>query len=87
MNMIVDVAILAVRGFLLLMVAQMLMSWFPSRGGNFGIMVRRVTDPVLGPIRSIIPPVRMGGIGLDLSFMVVYFGANYFLLPFLYSLR
>jgi YggT family protein len=30
-----------------------------------------ITEPVLAPVRSLLPPVRIGGMGLDLSFMVV----------------
>ncbi len=34
-----------------------------------------VIEPVLRPIRSVIPPVRMGGsVGLDLSPLVLFFG-------------
>ena len=32
-----------------------------------------LTEPVLAPIRSVIPPVQMGGMGLDLSPMIVFF--------------
>jgi len=31
----------------------------------------RVTEPVLGPARRIIPPIRIGGMGLDISAMLV----------------
>lgn len=33
--------------------------------------LRAVTDPVLSPLRSILPPVRMGGMALDLSPMIL----------------
>jgi len=29
---------------------------------------------VLGPIRALLPPVRIGGMGLDLSPMIVFIG-------------
>ena len=32
----------------------------------------RVCEPVLRPVRRIIPPVRVGGVGLDLSVLVVF---------------
>ena len=31
-----------------------------------------ICEPVLRPIRRIIPPVRVGGVGLDLSVLVVF---------------
>jgi YggT family protein len=37
---------------------------------------RAVTEPVLAPIRSILPPVRLGGVGLDLSPLVLLIGLN-----------
>jgi YggT family protein len=33
-----------------------------------------VTDPILNPLRSIIPPIRTGGIALDLSPMILMLG-------------
>ena len=32
-----------------------------------------VINPILTPIRRILPPVRVGGMGLDLSPMVLFF--------------
>lgn len=31
-----------------------------------------VTDPVLRPLRALIPPVRAGGMGIDLSIIVAF---------------
>ncbi len=31
-----------------------------------------VTEPVLRPLRSLIPPVRAGGVGLDLSIILAF---------------
>lgn len=31
-----------------------------------------VTDPVLRPLRALIPPVRAGGMGLDLSILIAF---------------
>jgi YggT family protein len=42
----------------------------------------RITEPVLGPIRAIIPPVRLGGMALDLSPLIVFIGIE-ILLAFL----
>jgi YggT family protein len=51
-------------------------SWFPPSGPGLLESIRqvlfRITEPVLGPIRRLLPPVRMGGMGLDLSPMIVF---------------
>jgi YggT family protein len=51
------------------------MSWFPinpwSKGVRYVRVLERVTDPVLVPIRRLIPPLRIGGGALDLSPMIV----------------
>jgi YggT family protein len=53
-------------------------SWFPvSPGSAFeGIydFLRMVTEPILGPLRRAIPPLRIGGMGLDLSPLIALFG-------------
>lgn len=47
----------------------------------WGHPVRRIYDalaaginPVLAPIRSVLPPVRMGTMALDLSPLILFFG-------------
>ena len=58
--------------------ARILLSWFPiSQGGAMaGVFsfLYSVTEPVLGPVRRAIPPVRIGGMGLDISVIIVIFG-------------
>jgi YggT family protein len=31
-----------------------------------------VTEPILAPVRRVLPPLRMGGVSLDLAFIVVF---------------
>jgi YggT family protein len=35
-------------------------------------LLEDVTEPVLRPLRALIPPVRAGGMGLDLSILVAF---------------
>jgi uncharacterized protein YggT (Ycf19 family) len=42
-----------------------------------------LTEPVLRPIRKVIPAVRVGGTQLDLSIMIVFFVVQFLILPFL----
>ena len=59
-------------------IARMLLSWFPmAPDGVFGQVSRvlfTVTEPVLGPVRRVVPPLRVGNVGLDLSVMIVIVG-------------
>jgi YggT family protein len=60
------------------MFARIILSWFPIAPGTamasvFSLLYA-VTEPVLGPIRRVIPPMGVGGMGLDLSPMIVSFG-------------
>ena len=64
--------------YLFVLFARIILSWFPLAPGGamasiYGFLFR-ITEPVLGPIRQLIPPVRMGGMGLDLSPIVVLIG-------------
>ncbi len=62
------------------LVARIIMSWFPIEPNSgmasvYGFL-HAVTEPVLGPIRRLIPPVGMGGMGLDLSPLIIFFGIS-----------
>ena len=64
--------------YVLCVFARIILSWFPVSPGGimaqlFGFLYT-ITEPVLGPIRRAIPPI--GGFGLDLSPLVVIFGAR-----------
>lgn len=50
-------------------------SWRP-RGVMLGVVdfVFRTTDPPLRFLRRFIPPLRLGAVALDLSFIVLFFG-------------
>ena len=66
--------------YLIVMFARIILSWFPVEPGSglasvYGFLYA-ITEPVLGPIRRVIPPMGMGGMGLDLSPLVVFFGIS-----------
>lgn len=65
--------------------ARILLSWFPiSQGGAMASVfsfLYGITEPVLGPLRRVLPPVRFGGMALDLSPIVVIFGMQLLILP------
>ena len=62
--------------FLLCLLGRIVLSWFPSSGPGVLESIRRVlftiTEPVLGPVRRLLPMVRIGGMALDLSPLVVF---------------
>ena len=66
--------------YLIVMFARIILSWFPINPTSglasvYGFLYS-ITEPVLGPIRRVIPPLGMGGMGLDLSPLVVFFGIS-----------
>ena len=42
-----------------------------------------ITDPVLTPLRRVIPPLRLGNVALDLSAIIVIIGFQIIILPIL----
>ena len=36
--------------------------------------VYTVTEPILAPVRRAVPPLRVGGMAIDLAFIIVFFG-------------
>ena len=57
--------------YLLVIFARILFSWIRVEPGtpvaSIYSVVFNLTEPVLGPMRQLIPPVRMGMAALDLS--------------------
>ncbi len=64
----------ALQIYQLILLARVLMTWIPNLDYNNPIarFLYQVTEPVLAPIRSALPP--MGGI--DLSPLVVFLGIS-----------
>jgi YggT family protein len=67
---------LIIQLYLLVIFVRIIMSWFPPTPGTTYAQIfevfDRITDPVLAPVRAMLPPVRMGAMGLDLSPIVVF---------------
>ena len=59
--------------YIIILAARAVLSWFPVRWGTFlsslNSLLFELTEPVLRPVRKVIPPAGM----LDVSFMVVFF--------------
>lgn len=62
--------------YVFVLLARILSSWFPAPRSEAGRTVvgilHTLTEPVLRPLRNLIPPVRMGMAALDLSPIIVF---------------
>ena len=63
--------------FLLVLIARAVLDWAGVLGPGGGVgrareLSHRVTEPVIGPVRRVLKPVRIGGVQLDLAFTVVF---------------
>ena len=71
-----SIVCLLIQLYMLVIFARIIMSWFPPTPGTTYAQIfegfDKVTEPVLAPVRAMLPPVRMGGMGLDLSPIVVF---------------
>jgi YggT family protein len=67
--------------YLIILFAKVILSWVVVLGGRPPSsgpartavdLVDDVTEPVLRPLRGVIPPARLGAVGLDLSLIVLF---------------
>ncbi len=76
-----------VEAYVVVLIARALLSWLPARPGTAFYRVVRVldavTEPVLRPIRRVLPPIRAGGMGIDLSIIIVVIVAELVVIPLL----
>jgi YggT family protein len=66
---------LILRLYLYALFARIILSWFPISPGSglapvFSFLYR-ITEPVLGPVRRMLPPVRLGSAAFDLSPIII----------------
>ncbi len=81
-----NIVCLLLEAYMYIIFGRIILSWFPIESGSaiasvFGFLYA-ITEPVLGPIRRVIPPMGMGGMGFDFSPLIVIFGI-YFLRGFI----
>lgn len=63
------------QAYTFVLLVRIVLSWFPLSGGaivQVYDLLRSLTEPVLEPLRRVLPPVRMGSVALDLSPIVVF---------------
>ena len=68
-----QVLVVLVTLYLVILAGRAVLSWFPVRGGTFmaslNTLLFELTEPVLKPVRRVIPPAGM----FDTSFIIVFF--------------
>ena len=61
----------------LVLIVRVVLSWFPINPNGMGATVAGfiylMTDPVLVPLRRVMPALRIGSVGLDLAPMALFF--------------
>jgi len=66
--------------FQLVLLARVIVDWVgvlsPGGGGTAMYQARRIThgitEPVIAPVRRVVKPVQLGGVSLDLAFIIVF---------------
>jgi YggT family protein len=70
----VNILCTLVNVYIFIIFGRIILSWFPrSTGvlGTIGDVFYGLTEPVLGPVRRLMPMIAVGGMGLDLSPIIV----------------
>jgi YggT family protein len=77
---VIRIIIYLLEFYVIVLVARALLSWVPTRPGSpvTGVsrVLDRITEPVLRQVRRILPPIRAGGMGIDLSIIIVIVAAE-----------
>lgn len=76
-NPVVQVLCIALDIYYVILLVRIILSWVPSLPEPVQPVARgvqAVTDPLLTPLRGLIPPVRIGAGALDLSPLILFFG-------------
>lgn len=67
-----------IQAYSIVVFARIVLEWIPVSYDHpvarARAVLRAATEPVLRPLRALLPPVRLGGMGLDLSPLVLLIG-------------
>ncbi len=61
----------------IILIIRIALSWIPSLPDPVRPLARgvsAVTDPLLNPLRGLLPPLQTGAVALDLSPILLFFG-------------
>ncbi len=74
-----DLICLLLQLFVIVIFIRIILSWFPAGSGFMATAQRLVFDAtewIMGPLRRVIPPVRLGAAALDLSPLIILLGIS-----------
>jgi YggT family protein len=70
----VDLLCSLINVYFIILFARIILSWFPLQPGtpmaSIASIIYQLTEPVMGPVRRLIPTIGM----IDISPIVVFFG-------------
>lgn len=73
-----DLICAVLRLYLFVILARVIFSWIRVTPGtpvaSIYSVIYNLTEPVLGPLRRAIPPMRMGAAAIDLSPLIIIIG-------------
>jgi YggT family protein len=81
MGLVLGIVSLVLLVMQVLLIARAVLDWSvvlagPTTQGTFRSRlmkgVHAVTEPILAPVRRALPPLRLGGMAIDLAFIVVF---------------
>lgn len=79
MNIVLVVVCYALFAYYIVLIARIILSFVTRPPEPLAPLIRLVqalTDPLLVPLRRVLPPVRLGAGALDLSPLVVFLGLS-----------
>jgi YggT family protein len=80
-SVVLDIVCLVLAVYTIVLLIRVIVSWAilfgfrPPYSGPLRMVIdllEDVTEPVLRPLRALIPPIRAGGVGLDLSIIIAF---------------
>ena len=75
-----DTICLILNLYVLVIIARVIFSWVRVTPGtpvaSIYSVIYNLTEPILGPLRRAIPPMRMGAAALDLSPLIIIIGVQ-----------
>lgn len=80
-NALLDILCVVLTVYTIILFVRVIVSWAflfgfrPPYSGPLRTildLLEDVTEPVLRPLRALIPPIRAGGVGLDLSIIIAF---------------
>jgi uncharacterized protein YggT (Ycf19 family) len=84
-----EILCVALQLYVFVIFGRVILSWFPVTEGSalqgIDTFLRMLTEPILGPLRRAIPALRVGGMAIDLSPMILIFVIYLVFVPFVCS--